>query len=178
MMSMLAAGGREIMQDGVRTADEDNPKGYYEFEQVKKIKEDASWLPAARGKVVKMISQLLLDLPRKDHRYKVIFMRRNIDEILESQKKMLVRRGTYNPDVKDDEIRRMFIVHLDHIATLLRSNACFDTLYVNYNKMMAEPAPQIDALNQFLGGDLNVTAMAAVVDKNLYRNRASGGQAN
>src|SRR5262245_12295550 len=93
MMSMLEAGGLGALTDGIRAADEDNPKGYYEFERVKKIKQDTAWLADAKGRVVKMISQLLLDLPAA-YQYRIIFMRRNIDEILASQKQMMVRRGT------------------------------------------------------------------------------------
>ncbi|MCB9851231.1 MAG: sulfotransferase family protein [Phycisphaerales bacterium] len=172
MMSMLEAGGMTVLSDGVRTADEDNPKGYFEFERIKKLKEDKGWLPDARGKVVKGISELLKYLPTDGgYKYKIIFMRRNIDEILSSQTKMLKRRGTHDPSVKDEEIRRMFLVHLDRINDFLRLNDCFDVLYVNYNVMLKEPADRIAALNEFLGGDLDTAAMSAVIDKSLYRNR-------
>lgn len=173
MMSMLEAGGIPVLSDGVRTADEDNPKGYFEFERIKKLKEDKGWLPDARGKVVKGISELLKHLPTDGtYTYKIIFMRRNIDEILTSQTKMLKRRGTHDPSVEDEEIRRMFLVHLDRINDFLRINKCFDVLYVNYNVMLKEPEDRIAAVNEFLGGDLDTAAMAAVVDKSLYRNRA------
>ena len=90
MMQMLVQGGFEAVTDHIRTADTDNPRGYYELEKVKKIKEDASWLPETRGKVVKMVSQLLFDLPASE-RYRVIFMQRDLDEMLASQEKMLER---------------------------------------------------------------------------------------
>ncbi len=77
MMQMLDRGGIEVITDEIRTADTDNPRGYYEFERVKKIKEDASWLPAARGKAVKMVSQLLYELPASEQ-YLVIFMERDM----------------------------------------------------------------------------------------------------
>ena len=92
MMQMLAAGGVEVVTDHVRTADTDNPRGYYEFELVKKIKQDASWLPEARGKAVKMVSQLLYDLPAGE-KYRIIFLERDLDEVLVSQEKMLERLG-------------------------------------------------------------------------------------
>jgi hypothetical protein len=173
MMSMLAAGGLSVVQDGIRTADEDNPKGYYELEKIKKLKDDATWLRDSQGQVLKAISQLLFDLPTDGSlRYKIIFMRRNIDEVLASQKKMLIRRGTYKPDVKDEDIRRMFMVHLDQIADYLRKHSCFDVLYVNYNLMLENPADKVDAINHFLGGKLDTQAMAKVIDADLYRNRA------
>src|SRR5216684_2403419 len=92
MMQMLAAGGIEIVTDAVRTADCDNPRGYLEFERVKKIKHDRSWLPEARDKAFKMVSQLLYDLPPSEH-YRIVFMERDMDETLRSQEKMLERLG-------------------------------------------------------------------------------------
>lgn len=173
MMSMLEAGGLELVQDGIRVADEDNPKGYYELERVKKLKEDKAWLPGAKGKVVKAISQLLYEFPTDgSFRYNVIFMRRNIDEILASQTKMLKRRGTHDPSVSDEEIRRMFLIHLDHVTTYLRQHPCFETLYVNYNLLMQDAAEKVRALGEFLGGELNAAAMTDVIDASLYRNRS------
>lgn len=173
MMSMLQAGGMELVVDGERTADEDNPKGYFELERIKKIKSDAAWLYDADGKVVKAISQLLLDLPTDGSiRYKIIFMRRNIDEVLASQKKMLIRRGTYKPEISDDEMKRMFLLHLEQVTDFLQKHNAMETLYVNYNRLISDPSDRIDSINQFLGGALDTAAMAAVVDKQLYRNRA------
>ena len=101
MMKMLEAGGILPIIDNIRTADEDNPKGYYEFERVKAIdKGDTEWVADAQGKSVKVISALLKHLP-SDHQYRVIFIRRHMDEILASQRKMLLRRGE-DPDKMDD----------------------------------------------------------------------------
>ena len=92
MMQMLDQAGIEVVTDNIRQADRDNPRGYYEFERVKKMKEDASWLPQLRGKAVKMISQLLYDLP-ESKQYRILFMERDFDEMLLSQEKMLARLG-------------------------------------------------------------------------------------
>ena len=92
MMQMLMAGGMGIVTDEIRKADEDNPRGYLEWERVKKLKEDQSWLNECPGKAVKVISMLLFDLPSKHH-YKIIFMQREIEEVLASQRIMLERRG-------------------------------------------------------------------------------------
>src|SRR5580692_4579151 len=81
MMQMLDHGGVEVVTDHVRTADTDNPKGYYELEKVKKVKADATWLPATRGKAFKMVSQLLYDLPPGE-KYCILFMERNLEEVL------------------------------------------------------------------------------------------------
>ncbi len=172
MMNMLVAGGLEPVQDGIRTADEDNPKGYYEFERVKKIKQDKGWLPDARGKVVKMIAQLLLDLPTSGYHYKVIFMRRSIDEILASQRQMMVRRGTLKEDGPSDaEMGDMLLKHLDHVMKWADKQDCMDCLAVDYNEMLKNVAPSIARLNEFLDGKLDIAKMSAVVDKNLYRQR-------
>ncbi len=175
MMAMLEATGFEILADGIRTADEDNPKGYYEFERIKQIKTDKAWLPDAKGKVVKGISQLLLDLP-PDYHYKVVFMRRDLNEVLASQKKMLIRRGTLKEGVADAEMRALFLKHLDHVTDWLRQQKNFDVLYVNYNKLLTEPDPDIVRLNEFFGGTLDTQAMRVVIDANLYRNRRPSTQ--
>src|SRR5690349_19374505 len=105
MMQMLAGGGVEILTDAIRTADDDNPRGYLEFEPVKKTKQDSSWVPAARGKAVKMVSQLLYDLPPAE-RYRIIFMSRDLDEVLASQEKMLARLG--RPAAPRERMKKAF----------------------------------------------------------------------
>lgn len=172
MMSMLEAGGLAPVTDGIRTADEDNPKGYYEFERVKKIKEDQSWMPGARGKVVKMISQLLLHLPTQGYAYKILFMRRRMEEILASQRQMMLRRGTIKESGPDDrEMGDMLAKHVDQVLKWVDKQPCMELLEVDYNAMLKSAAPHIAAVNAFLGGNLNTAAMTAVVDKNLYRQR-------
>ena len=111
MMRMLEAGGMEPVTDDLRTADEDNPKGYYEFERVKDLERDQAWLEDARGRFVKVISMLLRHLP-SGHRYKIIFMRRKMEEILASQRQMLVRRGEWPDRVSDARMAEMFAKHL------------------------------------------------------------------
>lgn len=172
LMSMLDAGGIPPLTDGIRTADEDNPKGYYEFERVKKIKEDKAWLPDARGKVVKMISQLLLDLPTEGYTYKILFMRRNIDEVLASQKQMLIRRGTFKESgPSDDEMRDMLLMHVKQVLGWIGKQDNFDLIEVSYNDILKSADENIRNINEFLGGDLDTAAMKAVVDKSLYRQR-------
>lgn len=171
MMNMLEKAGIPPMQDGIREADIDNPKGYYEFEQVKKIAEDKSFLPACKGKAVKMISRLLVELP-PGYVYKVIWMRRNIDEIIASQKKMLVRRGTYDASVKDDDVRRMLLRHVEKTLTWVKAHDYLDMIFVNYNKLLADPSEGIAQLAAFLGAHLDTAAMRSAIDPSLYRNKA------
>lgn len=170
MMKMLAAGGLTPLTDGQREADEDNLGGYYEFEQVKKVAQDPGWLEEARGKVVKVISRLLYDLPKTYH-YRVIFMQRHLDEVLASQQQMLQRRGRADGGGGDAELKRLFQKHLDEIGKWLGEQANFSVLYVNYNEMLSQPDAKVQELVRFLGGTLDAARMSGVVDQQLYRQR-------
>ncbi len=170
MMKILEAGGMEIVTDNIRKANEDNPHGYYEYEKVKEIKEDNSWLKETRGKVFKMISQLLYDLPSNES-YKVIFMKRNMNEILASQKKMLEHRGNNKDGISDEKMGKFFNKHLSQIIEWLEERNYIDVLFVNYNDFMADPDEKIKPLNQFLNGKLHVIQAVKVIDQSLYRNR-------
>lgn len=171
MMKMLEAGGLPPLTDQIRTADHDNPQGYYEFERVKRLdKGDTGWLADVQDKAVKVISQLLKYLPA-DHDYKVIFMRRSMDEILASQKKMLVNRGEDPNRVSDEELSMLFEKHLAAVMTWLAQQPNISTLYIQYTDMLSDPAPQAEKVNAFLDGKLDTRAMTAVVDPTLYRNR-------
>ena len=171
MMKMLEAGGLPVLTDHIRTADEDNPKGYYEFERVKQIEEDKTWLPEARGKVVKMIAALLKHLP-PGYEYKMVFMRRDIEEVLASQRQMLIRRGEPSDAVPDERMAALFGKHVERIEAWLAEQPNMDVLYVNYGDTLANPLDQALRINQFLGGDLDVESMVGAVDPRLYRQRA------
>ena len=169
MMRALEAGGLPVLADGLRQADEDNPHGYFELESVKRTVRDASWIAEARGKVVKVIARLLVDLPPGE-RFKIVFMRRDLDEVLRSQRKMLERRG--EPEgPPDEEMRRLLLGHVLETEDWLRTRPEMETLYVSYNRMVAEPRPQAERINRFLGGTLDVDRMVAAVDASLYRQR-------
>lgn len=169
MMQMLDRGGMEIVTDNVRTADIDNPKGYYEFEKVKKIKEDASWLPDTRGKAFKMVSMLLFDLPEQEN-YKIIFMKRDLKEVLASQNKMLERLNK-EPGPDDDEMAALFLSHLEKTYTWLHEQKNIEVLYINYKELMADADKDTKRISNFLGVGLDVIKMAGVIDRALYRNR-------
>lgn len=172
MMKMLEAGGLEILTDHIRTPNEDNPKGYYEFERVKKLPDgDVAWLPEAQGRVVKIISALLKHLP-PTYPYKVLFMRRRMSEILASQRQMLVRRGEASDKVADDEMTRLFEKHLQDVFAWMAQQSNLTYLEIDYNAMLADPRPQVAQIQAFLGLALNTQAMLAVVDPELYRQRA------
>jgi hypothetical protein len=172
MMKMLAAGGLEPLTDNIRTADEDNPKGYFEFERVKQIESDKAWLEDARGRVVKLISALLKHLP-PSYDYKVVFMRRAMPEILASQRQMLIRRRESADAVPDDKMAAMFNKHVAQVEAWLAAQPNIEVLYVSYNDVMKDSRPHAERINEFLGGSLNVDEMVTVIDRALYRQQSS-----
>jgi hypothetical protein len=170
MMKSIHSGGIEPIIDHIRKADEDNPKGYYEFEPVKKTKEDASWLTDAPGKVVKMVYRLLYDLPPR-YDYRVVFMQRDLTEVLASQKKMLNRSKKTGGAISDEQMAALFAGELAKCEKWLAEQSNFKVLYVNHRDMINNPQTQCEKVNNFLDGGLNLEAMAETVDPSLYRNR-------
>ncbi len=170
MMNMLQAGGMDLLVDHVRKPDVDNPGGYFEFEKVKKVKKDASWLEQAPGKAVKVISRLLGDLPPR-YLYKVIFMQRSIDEVLASQHQMLRRLGRVDEEVDDQAMRDLFIRHLHQVQDWVERQENFEIISIDYNQVLAHPPEQSHKVNQFLERELDEAGMAAIVDQKLYRQR-------
>lgn len=172
MMKMLAAGGLRVVTDNLREADEDNPKGYFELEQVKDLEqmEDRSWLRECRGTVVKVISFLLRNLP-EENRYKVVFMQRHLDEVVASQNKMLVRRGEEADGADDDAMKQRYTIHLKKVEFLLNESPHFEALFVPYKDVLEDPRANARRVRRFLRQDLDVDAMAGAVDPALYRNR-------
>lgn len=172
VMGMLEAGGLEAVSDGLRAADPSNPRGYYEHERVKTLDKDAdtSWLETARGKAIKIISFLLKHLPDSND-YRVIFMHRDMDEVLRSQRMMLRALGEPPAPTTDERIALGFTAHLSEVHDLLARRRCFNVLAVSYRDVVSRPLEQAERINQFLGGGLDVSKMAAVVDPALYRSR-------
>src|SRR5262245_16960452 len=168
LMQMLDSGGVEVVTDNIRTADTDNPRGYYELEQVKRIKQDAAWLPQARGKAFKMVSQLLYDLPQSE-RYRILFMERDLDEVLASHEQMrepLGRRGAPR-----EQMKRSYALHLERLNAWLRGQRNMDGLRISYNDLVEHPQQEAERVSRFLGGNASVETMARAVDQTLYRNR-------
>jgi hypothetical protein len=171
MMKMLEAGGVPIMTDAVRQADIDNPKGYFEYERVKNLEKetDKSYIREGRGKALKVISFLLKDLPN-DCFYRVIFMRRHLDEVIVSQNRMLDRRGEDAIDERES-MAEAYRNHLAAVKIMVRKRPNFEMLEFRYDEAVADPRKAARAVNTFLGGRLDETAMVGVVDAELYRNR-------
>ena len=170
MMQALKAGGMSVLTDNMRKSDEDNPKGYYEFESVKKTKADPSWVSDAVGKSVKMVYRLLYDLP-KGYEYRVILMRRNLDEILLSQKIMLERSGQQGSGISDKKLAELFKTDIEKFDEWIDNQDNFSVFPVHYKEMIESPIDQCQRVNEFLDGKLDVEKMISAVDTSLYRNR-------
>ncbi|MBN1656418.1 MAG: sulfotransferase family protein [Deltaproteobacteria bacterium] len=170
MMQALEAGGLEILTDNLRRRDEDNPKGYYEFEPVKKTKQDPSWVAGARGKAVKVIYSLLYDLP-SEFAYRVIFMERNLEEVLASQKTMLERSKQAGADVSNEKLTEVFRLQLAKFDDWIVTQKQFRILRVNHREMITSPLAQCERINRFLDGILDLEKAATAVDPALYRKR-------
>ena len=171
MMKMLTEGGLPAVTDSLRQADEDNPNGYFEIEQVKALKDgEKKWLYDARGKVVKVISYLLEFLP-DDISYDVIFMEREISEVLSSQRKMLQRRNETST-LSDAEMEAQFREHLRAVKYWVTRKPNMRILFVKYNEMVNAPENLCKSVVDFLEVPLDLKAMQSVPNQSLYRNRS------
>ena len=168
VMRMLECGGMAVLTDQMRAADEDNPKGYYEFEPVKRTKDDASWLDQGGGHVVKIVYRLLHDLPT-DRPYRVVMMRRRMQEVIASQTAMLERTGRQGAALPAEKLGQIFEQQMAATMKYLAEHDCFEVIELNYNDVMKDAAAQAAKLNQFLGGGLDEQAMVSVVEPGLYR---------
>jgi hypothetical protein len=173
MMRMLEAGGLQAMTDHLRVPDESNPKGYYELEQVKQLKDgNNGWISEGSGKVVKIISALLEYLP-PENQYRIVFMQRNMGEILASQREMLLRRGEPTDQVGDDDLSGFYQNHLVRVSKWLAEQPNIQVIYLHYNQIMENPQAPIAQLCQFLQPSaLDPARMLTVVESSLYRQRA------
>ncbi len=170
VMQMLAAGGVSILSDGRREADENNPRGYLEFEGVKNLRNDNSWVGDARGKAVKVITQLLPALPMKFH-YRIVYVERDLDEVLASQRRMLARDGNAGARMSDEQLRRTFSAQAKRICGWLAKQPNVEVLALDYRNVVADPRSTAAAIARFVGGECDVERMAAAVDPQLYRTR-------
>ena len=173
MMKMLEAGGFPLMIDNLRIPDEDNPAGYYEFEPVKKLGQgDFDWITNAQGKVLKVIAALLIHLP-STYTYQIIFMRREMSEILASQKKMLLNRGEDPNKIDDAEMAKLFEKHLSKVISWIDQQPNMKRIDINYNLLFKDPSQHVEQINRFLGNTLDIEKMLSVINPGLYRQRSS-----
>ena len=171
MMQMLAAGGIPPLMDSLRPPDESNPRGYFEFEPVRRLRSDRSWLDQAAGHAVKIIHVLVRELPTEGRfQYRVILMKRSMDEILASQRVMLERQGKASAD--EATLATIFRTQLAQLETWLAAQPAFSFLAVDYHRVLKEPLQIAREVSAFLDGNLNLEAMSAAVDPTLYHHRA------
>ena len=168
MMRMIVAAGIPALTDNLRTADEDNPNGYLEFEPVKHTKADPSWLPRAHGRVVKMVHLLLPDLP-VGHEYRIVLMRRDLDEVVASQRKMLAHSGRKSGD--GQLLMRVYRAQLESVRRFMDSRGDIRWMETDYNMVLASPLEGARRVAEFLGVPGMAAHMAAAIDPTLYRNR-------
>ncbi len=169
-MQMIVAGGIAPVTDALRAADEDNPKGYYEFERVKNLRTDKAWLDEARGKVVKVIHMLVPELP-DDRAYRVVFLDRDLREVVKSQSTMLARSAKAGGALPPERLMAVYAQQLAQVHAWLAARPNFRVLAVRHADFMQDPCAQAERVAAFLGGGLDVAAMAAAVDPSLHRNR-------
>lgn len=174
MMQMLVAGGMTALADGERRADTDNPRGYLEWERIKQLPNHPQCIAEGEGKVVKVISRLLLALPA-GHEYRVIFMQRPLPEVLASQDQMLRRRGTYKEGVDPAAISAAFEKHLREVYAWMENKTYVRAVRIPYHEVLSSPQATGRQISQFLDFPLDVDAMTRQVDGSLYRNRGLGG---
>lgn len=170
MMQMIAAGGMSVLTDGLRSADENNPRGYKEWEAAKSLPRTPEIIAAAEGKVVKVISSLLFSLP-KEHEYRVIFMRRSIEQIVTSQNTMLKRLGQKVPDTPQRAVTSAFNDHLKKVQQWLGEQPNIAVLYVDYAAVLEDPRREASKIAQFVGYDFNLDAMIKEVEPSLHREK-------
>ena len=173
LMQMLAAGGMSILSDGLRQADEDNPRGYFEFEPVKNLLKDSKWLSKGRGRAVKIVAPLLVALP-PGLPCRVILSERDLEEVLDSQERMLVRRNQLRRATlqRRQMLKDEFTRTLGRVKAMLIRRPDTQLLVIEYSAVISRPLVAAERMNQFLGGGLDVAKMVAAVDPTLHRNQA------
>lgn len=174
-MQMLAAGGMSALTDGERQPDTDNPRGYYEWERIKQLPQDPNCIAAAEGKVVKVISQLLMALPA-GRDYRVIFLERPLPEVVASQSEMIRRRGTLGAGLTDSALMAGLQAHLNQVNAWLRGRADIHLHRVQYHDLLRDPLRISEEIQRFLDRPLNAHAMAQQVDPSLYRCRSENAK--
>jgi len=169
MMQMLDAGGLPIFTDNMRKKDADNPRGYFELEKVKTLPKNSGWIREAEGRAVKIVAQLLRYL-NQGCRYRIIYMERDLEEVIRSQAKMLASHGKDGASISDERLSDIFASQEKIIKSMLVAKN-LAVLYVRYQACIEDPKRIVREVNEFLGGSLDETAMTNAVVPDLYRNR-------
>ena len=169
MMQMLSAGGLPILSDGVRNADSDNPRGYFEYEPAKSRGGGSEWLPDAQGKVVKLVAQLLPGLPPGPD-YRILFMERPLAEVVASQRAMIERLNRKGASLPDRRLAATYRRQIESVRKILEQHGDrVSILGVDYHDALTNPAIVAARVNAFLGDACDQAAMPSAVDPALRR---------
>jgi hypothetical protein len=171
MMAMLQAGGLPVLTDGQRAPDVDNPNGYFELEAVKRLRTSHTWLAEARGKAVKIVIPLVLQLP-PSFSYQIVLMERDLDELVASQAAMLARKGV-PLSLPASKLKAIFQAQFEQARTALTAKPDCRVLTVSHAEVLRDPGAVATQVTAFLERPLDALAMAAVLDPSLYRQRKS-----
>lgn len=168
VMQILQSMGIDLFTDNKRSPDQSNPRGYFEHELVKTIEYDTSWIKKVEGKAIKIVSPLLVYLPN-NYNYKIIFMDRVLDEIVQSQEKMLLVNGVPNPQIEPEVIKQIFIKDLKQAWSWIRELSHSESLEISHSKLLKKPESELEKVNGFLNIKVDLENTLKVIDKKLYR---------
>lgn len=202
VMQVLAAAGLELAHDDARAPDADNPRGYFELSAARGIRDDASFLAACRGRVVKLVVPLVRRLPR-DRPARVVFVERALDEVLASQRAMLARRGEGARETDEPALARALAAAVEATRSTLLAAPQVELFSISHRALLEDARRTIASLAEFLrctagsradgaalgkrAGNVRAeaatfdadedarlqAAMASVIDRGLYRQRGS-----
>jgi tetratricopeptide (TPR) repeat protein/arylsulfatase A-like enzyme len=170
MMQLLSAAGIEPYTDRRRAADTDNPRGYFEHENAARLHQDASWISAARGKAVKIVAHLLPYLPAGEE-YRIVFMHRDLNEVVASQRAMLTRLARTGARLDDNVLAHTYTTQLVQVQTWLQRRPEIQVLPVSYADALADPAGTAARLARFFGQPFDESAAATAVDPSRRRQK-------
>jgi hypothetical protein len=170
MMQLLVAAGIAPMTDSRRAPDEDNPLGYFELEKTLSLAKDNSWIPESRGKAIKIVAQLLPLLPAGEH-YNIVFMDRDLDEVVASQHAMLARQNRTGAQLDDAKLKEAYTAQLERVRRVLAHRGDVRALTVNYGKLLVDATAEIARLSEFLGEPFDREAAGAAVRPELRRQK-------
>ena len=148
-------------------------RGYLEYEPVKNLRRDAAWVRQAKGKAIKIIAPLLSALPQEIPCLSIL-IERDLNEILNSQARMLLRRGETLPDTPErrDRLKDAYAATLRQAKAFLRGRPGTGLMVLQRSEVLGNPAGAAAQIDVFLGGGLATLAMAAQVEPSLHRQRS------
>lgn len=165
MMQLFKAANASIATDSIREEDENNPKGYYELEAVKGIVKNNTFLKEYDGKAIKIVAPLVtfIDLSLE---YRVVFILRDLDEVVQSQEKMV---GKDQQDQKE-KFKKMYALHIEKSRQFLQAHA-IPFIEIHHRELLQNPDNSLQRLIDFCGWETPMAELKSVIDDSLYRNR-------